>query len=126
MGIQRLEHVNVVTARLNEMITFYEGILGLKSGERPDFPFPGAWLYAGDRPVVHLVGNEAQDRVGSEVALRLEHFAFSATDMAAFEENLTFNEYPFRKSNVPGTDLIQFHVSDPDGNHVHIDFEVTG
>lgn len=126
MGIQRLEHVNVVTAHLDEMITFYEGILGLKSGERPDFPFPGAWLYAADHPVVHLVGNEAQDRAGSEVALKLEHFAFSATDMAAFEENLTRNEYPFRRSNVPGTNLIQFHVADPDGNHIHIDFEVTG
>ena len=126
MSIQRLDHVNVVTARLGEMVMFYEVVLGLKPGPRPDFPFPGAWLYAGDHPVVHLVGSDAPDRVGSEVGLKLEHFAFSATDMAAFEEKLIRLGYPFKKSNVPGAGLIQFHIADPDGNHVHIDFEVTG
>lgn len=123
MSIQRLDHVNVVTARLDEMVMFYEMVLGLKSGPRPNFPIPGAWLYAGDHPVVHLVGNGDLNRVGSEVGLKLEHFAFSATDMAAFEQKLTRNSHPFEKINVPGTDMIQFHIADPDGNHVHIDFD---
>lgn len=123
MGIERLDHVNVVTARLDEMVAWYQDVLGLTLGHRPNFPFPGAWLYAGDHPIVHLVDSE-DTKVGSEVALKLEHFAFAASDMAAFEAALEKHNQAFEKSPVSGTNLLQFHVADPDGNHIHVDFEV--
>lgn len=125
MPIQRLDHVNVVTANLEEMLAWYETILGLRVGPRPDFPFGGAWLYAGEAAVVHLVEDAGQARTGSEVALKLEHFAFSATDAPAFEQKLIEHGGLFKKIEVGGAGLIQFHVSDPDGNHVHVDFELT-
>ncbi|MEM9707512.1 MAG: VOC family protein [Pseudomonadota bacterium] len=124
MTIQRLDHVNVVTANLEEMVAWYEAILGLRSGSRPDFPFGGAWLYAGDAPVVHLVEDGKQSRTGSEAPLKLEHFAFSATGASAFERKLEEYGDPFTKTEVKGAGAIQFHVSDPDGNHVHIDFDI--
>ena len=34
---------------------FYDRVLGMKAGDRPPFPFPGAWIYLGDTPVLHLV-----------------------------------------------------------------------
>ena len=122
MAIERLDHVNVVTTRLDEMIAWYRDVLGLTSGYRPEFPFPGAWLYAGDHPVVHLVAND-QPKVGAEVGLKLEHFAFAARDMAAFEATLLAHNQPFEKSAVAGTTLTQFHIADPDGNHIHVDFD---
>ena len=125
MPIRRLDHVNLVTAKLDEMVAWYEAVLGLHSGPRPDFPFDGAWLYAGDAPVVHLVEDTGRERAGSEAALKLEHFAFSATDAAAFERTLTEYSYPFKKIEAKGAGLIQFHVSDPDGNHVHVDFDLS-
>ncbi|WP_415920164.1 VOC family protein [Tateyamaria sp. SN6-1] len=124
MGIQRLDHVNVVTRQLPQMIAWYETVLGLRSGHRPDFPFPGAWLYAGDVAVVHLVAEDA-DRVGAEAPLRLEHFAFSASDAATFEATLTRQGQPFDKTEVTGAGLVQFHVADPDGNHIHVDFDLS-
>ncbi|KIN75660.1 VOC family protein [Sulfitobacter mediterraneus] len=124
MPIRRLDHVNVVTANLEEMVAWYEAVLGLRSGPRPDFPFGGAWLYAGDAPVVHLVEDTGRARTGSEAALKLEHFAFSATDASAFERKLAEYGDPFKRIEVPGAGLVQFHVADPDGNHVHIDFAV--
>lgn len=124
MPIRRLDHVNVVTAYLKEMIDWYEAILGLRSGPRPDFPFGGAWLYAGDAPVVHLVEDSGQSRTGSEARLKLEHFAFFATDAPALERKLTEYGDPFEKIEVAGAGLVQFHVSDPDGNHVHVDFDL--
>ena len=122
MGIQRLDHVNVVTTRLDEMVAWYQAVLGLTLGPRPNFPMPGAWLYAGDHPVVHLVHSE-QTKVGSEVGLKLEHFAFASSDMAAFESTLSAHNQTFEKATVPGTTLTQFHIADPDGNHIHVDFE---
>lgn len=106
------------------MVTWYETVLGLQSGPRPDFPFGGAWLYAGDAAVVHLVEDTDQARCGSEVALKLEHFAFSAAGASAFEKALKTNGRPFKRIEVRSAGLVQFHVSDPDGNHVHIDFDL--
>ncbi|MEM8973655.1 MAG: VOC family protein [Pseudomonadota bacterium] len=124
MAIRQLDHVNVVTANLDGMVAWYEAVLGLRSGPRPDFPFGGAWLYVGDSPVVHLVEDTGQIRTGSEAALKLEHFAFSATDATAFEKTLTEYGDPFKRAEVKGAGLVQFHISDPDGNHVHVDFDL--
>lgn len=122
MGLEKLDHVNIVTTNLAGMVTWYETVLGLKSGPRPDFPFPGAWLYAGETAVVHLV--EGQAGVGSEERLKLEHFAFSASGRHQFEEKLSELGQSFRSSEVPGAGLVQFHISDPDGNHIHVDFRL--
>jgi len=124
MTIKRLDHVNLVTAKLNEMVAWYEEILGLTSGPRPDFPFGGAWLYTDDMPVIHLVETTQPDPVGSEAALTLEHFAFSAKGAAEFERRL--NEYcaPFQKIEIQEAGLVQFHIADPDGNHLHVDFDL--
>ena len=124
MGIERLDHVNVVTTRLDEMVTWYQTVLGLTLGPRPNFPFPGAWLYAGDHPVVHLVESD-QKKVGSETGLKLEHFAFAASDMEAFEATLSKHNQSFEKSAVSGTTLTQIHIADPDGNHIHVDFDAS-
>ncbi len=51
----RFDHVNVRTPNLQGMIDFYTEVLGLRLGPRPPFTFNGAWLYAGDQAVVHLV-----------------------------------------------------------------------
>jgi catechol 2,3-dioxygenase-like lactoylglutathione lyase family enzyme len=41
-----LDHVTLRTHDLDGTCAFLEALLGLKPGYRPDFPFPGAWLYA--------------------------------------------------------------------------------
>lgn len=122
MQIRKLDHVNVRTSQLNSMIQWYTQILGMKQGHRPKFPFPGAWMYAGDTPAVHLVGTEADGSVGSESPLKLEHFAFSAYGAAVFEEKLKTLSEPFRRSILESAELIQYNVWDPDGNHIHVDF----
>ncbi len=122
MPIDRLDHVNIRTANLEEMIGFYEAALGFRNGKRPPFPFPGAWLYAGEDAVVHLIGVAAAPGMADD--LQLEHFAFSATDMDGFVAGLEALEIPYRIANVPDTDLVQVNLHDPDGNHLHVDFRI--
>ncbi|MFK7745236.1 MAG: VOC family protein [Roseobacter sp.] len=122
MPIQKLDHVNLRTARLDRMITWYAEVLQLRPGARPDFPFAGAWLYAGDVAVVHLVETEDKDAVGGEAALKLEHFAFSATDLAGFEARLERLQVDYKRSDSRITGLVAFNIWDPDGNHIHVDF----
>ncbi len=124
MAIQQLDHVNIVTTQLDDMVEWYVSVLGMVMGHRPDFPFPGAWLYANGKPVVHLVSSDKPDLIGSDASLKLEHFAFSATDRAAFEANLSQQGVPYSTFDVPGTPLVQLHIADPDGNHIHVDFSI--
>jgi catechol 2,3-dioxygenase-like lactoylglutathione lyase family enzyme len=49
-----LDHVNIRTDRLDETVAFYRDLMGLEVGYRPNFPYPGAWLYHDGRPIIHL------------------------------------------------------------------------
>jgi len=122
MKIGQLDHVNVRTTQLDVMINWYTTVLGMRSGDRPDFPFPGAWMYAGDSPVVHLVGIDGEPAVGAEAQLKLEHFALSATGCVEFMASLDARGEKYRRGDLPDFNIIQINVWDPDGNHIHIDF----
>lgn len=122
MQVRRLDHVNIQTTQVEAMVAWYRDIFGLLAGPRPDFPFPGAWLYAEDTAVIHLVGQSGDLAVGSEVKLKLEHFALTATGREAFEETLSERSVPHQRFMLDTIGLVQFHLRDPDGNHIHIDF----
>lgn len=123
MQINQLNHVNLRTTQLETMIAWYQDVLGMTSGPRPDFSFPGAWLYAGDTAFVHLVGIDGEPGTGSEVELKLEHFSFSATGAEEFETRLRDRGETYRKSGIPEINIIAINVWDPDGNHIHVDFQ---
>lgn len=120
MPIGRLDHVNLRTHRLDEMIAWYTRVLDMPSGPRPNFPFPGAWLYADGLPTVHLNGCEHVAAQSND--LTLEHFAFKALDLKSMVERLKTIGERFEVAFVPGAPVVQINVWDPDGNHIHIDF----
>ena len=45
MSLKTFEHVLILADDLKKTKEFYVDLLGLKDGYRPDFPFPGHWLY---------------------------------------------------------------------------------
>jgi catechol 2,3-dioxygenase-like lactoylglutathione lyase family enzyme len=118
--IQRLDHVNVRTANLEGLVRFYTDVLGLSRGERPPLGFPGAWMYAGEQAVIHLVGVEQAPR--PEGALSLEHFAFSANDLTDFLARLERLAVDYKLSRQAGTGNVVLNLRDPDGNRLHVDF----
>ena len=122
MQIGRLDHDNVRTAQLDAMIRWYDDILGLRAGPRPNFPFPGAWLYSGEDAVVHLVGIDGDPGAGAEQDLKLEHFALSASGRDSFEARLVAAGEKFETVDLKDVGITQYNIWDPDGNHIHIDF----
>ena len=62
MSVGVLDHYNVSTRKLKETVQFYEDVLGFTNGPRPPFNFPGAWLYSGGHPVLHLNDISQTDR----------------------------------------------------------------
>lgn len=120
--LKRLDHVNVRTANLEAMVEWYGRMLGMHPGPRPGFSFPGAWLYAGEHPIIHLVGREAQPGA-DESELRLEHFAVSATGLAELVERAKADGERYNVRKVPDFPIVQVNLWDPDGNHIHVDFD---
>jgi len=121
MQLGTLDHVNIRTSRLDQMIAWYGDILGMTNGKRPPFSFPGAWLYVGDKAYVHLIGIDHEPGANSK-DLKLEHFALSATGLDIFIAHLDKAGENYDKRVVPGFGIIQINIWDPDRNHVHIDF----
>ena len=106
MSLSSLDHCSIQTVKLGETRDFYVNILGMVDGDRPDFTFPGAWLYVDGVAVVHIIGVDPEDSSGlasypggkmAADALTgsgaLDHIAFRAKDpelvMSRLKENGT-------------------------------------
>ncbi|MDX1711377.1 MAG: VOC family protein [Rhodovibrionaceae bacterium] len=119
MEILGLDHINIRTPDLESARRFYCQVLGLEDGFRPPFPAPGAWLYAGGRPVVHLVET---DRPEDTPTGRFNHVAFAATGFHETLAALDANAIAYRVAEVPGSPVRQIFVTDPDGITVELNF----
>src|ERR1700761_7732619 len=99
MAILGLDHVNIRTTDLSRTTAFFTEVLGLTVGWRPDFNFGGAWLYAGDTAIVHLVevGQAAAASAGSS----LDHFAFAIDDFEDARRRLDAAGIAYRESAPP-------------------------
>lgn len=121
MPITAFDHVNLRTTNVEEMTRWYGDILGFTPGPRPDFNIPGVWLYFGDQPLVHLVEVKTNPKAGGDVTM--EHFALRATGMAEFLDLLGSRDIDYSIDPVPGYPIVQVNFHDPDGNHIHVDFD---
>ena len=119
MKIETLDHVNVRTSNLQEMIAWYGTVMDMHPGDRPPFNMGGAWIYASGKPVLHLV--EVADEPKS-VEPKIEHYALGASGMAEFLDRLKVNDVPYSIDTVPEFPIVQVNFRDPDGNHIHVDF----
>jgi catechol 2,3-dioxygenase-like lactoylglutathione lyase family enzyme len=119
--VQALDHINIRTADLAATKQLFCEVLGLSEGWRPPFPFPGAWLYAGDKDVVHLV--QVDRPAASSEGSALDHFAF---DIADYDDALARVEktgLPFRATATPGTSVKQIFVRDVNGVTIELNWK---
>ncbi|MCH7544592.1 MAG: VOC family protein [Proteobacteria bacterium] len=119
MALSALDHFTIVTADLDASVAFYTGILGLADGPRPAFDGPGAWLYCGDRPAVHLVGGGGGKDTGTGA---IDHVAFRASGLDDHRARLDERGIAYRERDVPGQPLHQLFLTDPDGVTIEINF----
>lgn len=135
MSLSTLDHCSIRTVKLAETREFYTDVLGMTDGERPDFDFPGHWLYVDGKPVVHLVGVDPDDPSGLQEYLggsidaellqgsgAFDHVAFRAEDPEKLIAHLKAKGYSYRERKVPGMDLFQIFVEDPNGIMVELNY----
>lgn len=129
MPLKRIEHYNIHTTRLAETVDFYDRVLGMKTGARPPFAFPGAWIYLGDTPVLHLVdvtGAGPASRAGQHGTGALDHIAFEAVDLPSMRATLARESVAYRERIVPRTGITQLFLEDPNGLLLELNFAETG
>ncbi|MGE0658033.1 MAG: VOC family protein [Reyranellaceae bacterium] len=119
MPATALDHYNVFCRDLRQTVAFYEKYIGLRVGDRPPFSFPGAWLYAGDKAVLHLVAESGREAQGGGA---IDHIAFNCEGLAATVELLKRDGVSYDIRKVPGRPLQQVFVHDPDGVMLELNF----
>jgi catechol 2,3-dioxygenase-like lactoylglutathione lyase family enzyme len=134
-----LNHFSIRTTDVDRTREFYERVLGLTVGPRPDFPFPGAWMYRGDHQdianaAVHIIGIDPADAKGlqnylggrDESSLKgtgaIDHVAFFATGLAGMKEHLRALGVRVRERTVPNIGLHQIFLDDPNGVVVELNY----
>lgn len=128
MTITCLHHINIQTDKLEETRDFYEKVLGLFVGARPDFATFGYWLFAPgtDHPIVHLSkrvddGPDQTNATGN----RLDHVAFFGRDLKATLANL--KKLKMKHDVMPDrlyldSKMVQVFLKDPNGITVEMGF----
>ena len=120
MAVRGIDHINIGTHRLDETRAFFRDVLGLVEGWRPDFPFGGAWLYAGDGAVVHLVELAAPKGPSAQAAL--DHFAFRIDDYDDIVRRLDGAGVAYRGVDIPNTPIRQIFIRDLNGVNIELNY----
>jgi len=134
-----LNHFSIRSLEIEKTTEFYSNLLGLTIGPRPEFPFPGVWLYNGDESswanaVLHLIAIDKNDPNGLKQYLgerdpsslygsgAVDHIAFFATGL---EEKITLLKQlkiSYRERTVPILKLHQIFFNDPNGIVIELNY----
>jgi catechol 2,3-dioxygenase-like lactoylglutathione lyase family enzyme len=125
-----MQHFMVLARDLEKTRAFYCDVLGLRTGERPPFRFKGLWIYAGDVACIHVAERASYDETSRTEANpadpnehgsgSVDHIAFAATDYDELVGKFQQHNVKYRTTQVPGKDLRQLFVFDPDGIQIEI------
>jgi catechol 2,3-dioxygenase-like lactoylglutathione lyase family enzyme len=119
MTIESMNHFTVLSSDLEKSKAFYINILGLTEGYRPPLESPGAWLYAGDQAILHIMAGRPMPTSAPGV---IDHMAFSASDLQAVVDTLKQHGVKYALHRMKDLDIWQLFCHDPDGAKVELDF----
>jgi catechol 2,3-dioxygenase-like lactoylglutathione lyase family enzyme len=119
MNVSGMNHFTILTDDVDRTVTFYRDTMGLRSGHRPDLGFPGAWLYAGDAAILHIVGGRDREHLKPGV---IDHMAFTAHDLRAAVARLREHDVHYACRRQIESGVWQLFFFDPNGAHVELDF----
>jgi catechol 2,3-dioxygenase-like lactoylglutathione lyase family enzyme len=124
MKFEGFQHINIRCSveDLSAIERFYSEVLGLRVGFRPDFSFPGLWLYDGDHPIVHIAarypqGSFIKDKHNGSV----DHIAWKTSGAVEFRKRLQLLGFKFDEQNVENAGY-QVFLYDPVGTKLEFNF----
>jgi catechol 2,3-dioxygenase-like lactoylglutathione lyase family enzyme len=135
-----LNHFSIRSLEIEKTTDFYSKLLGLTVGPRPEFPFPGVWLYNGDdsswaNAVLHLIAIDKNDPNGLKKYLgerdpsslygsgAVDHIAFFAVGLEEKINLLKELKISYRERTVPVIGLHQIFLDDPNGIVIELNYQ---
>lgn len=124
MAIQGINHFTILTDDVAATRDFYCELLDLKVGWRPNFNFPGLWLYDDKTAILHVIGGKSRADMRPGV---IDHMAFSATDLAGTAARLKQRgiDYDLRRLANSADGQWQLFCFDPNNARVELDFDAS-
>jgi catechol-2,3-dioxygenase len=131
-GIQHF-NIRVSKSELALVQRFYIEVVGLRLGPRPNLPSVGAWLYAGEAPIIHLtqmnsgetVPPGASENLPANIYDRksaLDHIALMCSGLDDMRRRLERNGIAYTCAEVPVSGAVQLFVRDPSGVGIELIF----
>ena len=125
MTILDINHFTILTTDIERSCLFYETIISAKVGPRPEFNFPGAWLYINEKPIIHLVYTEEPILTKSII----DHVALSAENIAEYIHKFKKNNISYDLRKIPqgckDSGNWQLFVHDPGGALLELCFDAS-
>lgn len=130
MPVERLDHVNIVTDRLDESAEFYVHLLDLerRDGPPPSRPDEMQWLFdPSGQAIVHLNSVECGRRfdrafeMGSPTGA-VHHVALRCTGFDETLDRLAAMNRDFEINRVASIGLVQIFTQDPNGVLLELNF----
>ncbi len=119
LPLKSLNHVAMVSTRLEESRAFYRDVLGFRELDRPAFKFAGAWL-VNYGLMIHLIQADGSRDIDGPISTRAEHLALHTDDLDGAEAALRRHGIPYRTSQVADRAIRQLFFHDPDGHHIEV------
>lgn len=131
MNIQGLNHFTIRTTLVNETADFYSKVIGMAIGPRPAFLFSGVWMYAGGKPILHIVSfiepNQHMDaylgqKKFAEGSGCVDHISLQGTNLSEMQDHLIAIGESFRERIIPEIFEHQLFLEDPNGVTIELIF----
>jgi catechol 2,3-dioxygenase-like lactoylglutathione lyase family enzyme len=119
MPATAMNHFTILTDDIEATTAFYGDLLGLAPGTRPPLNFPGVWLYAAEKPILHVIGGRSRAELRAGV---IDHMAFTASGLAATIAKLEARGVSYDCRHLPDRGTWQLFFHDPNGARVEMDF----
>lgn len=118
--IEGMNHFTVIAEDERKTLDYYVGLLGLEPGPRPDLGFPGAWLYADGRAILHVYFDRP---VPTQRAGVIDHMAFTAKGLKDVKARFDAAGVKYDLRRQVGAGTWQLFSYDPNGAKVELDFD---
>ena len=120
MPLESLDHYTIKTTDVDATARFYEEVLGMERGPMPELDFPIVWLYAGGKPVLHIVGRDAVPETDGGV---VDHVALRASGYVEMKARLEKHGVEHQEQHLAAIGVHQIFAKCGDGSWVELIFD---
>ena len=129
MPVNALDHINIITDKLDETAAFYAALLGLERRNAPPplTPHNAQWMYAGEKPIVHINSTDCPrtfDRPVEPGALTgaIHHIALACSGHDEVTARLDAMGREYKTNTITAIGLRQIFTPDPNNVLLELNF----